>query len=85
MYKLYLDGNLMYCPTVPSLSLESLNLNLELNATNVCDFLILPENPYHSRIKKRKSIIKIYDDNERIFRGIVQDSKRSFLDGLGNM
>lgn len=78
MYKVYLDDNLMYCPSVPSLFLESLELNLELNATNVCDFLILPENPYYNKIKKRKSIIKIYDDNYRVFRGLVQDTKRSF-------
>lgn len=82
MYRVYLDGNLMYCPIIPSFVLESLTLNLELNATNVCEFLIPTENPYCNRIVKRKSIIKIYDDNERIFRGVVQNTKRSFLNGL---
>lgn len=82
MYKVYLDNELLYCPSVSALSLEALSLNLELNATNVCEFSILPENPCYEKIKKRKSIIKVYDDGYRVFRGIVQDSKRDFLNGL---
>lgn len=53
MYKVYLDNELLYCPSVSALSLEALSLNLELNATNVCEFSILPENPCYEKIKKK--------------------------------
>lgn len=79
MYIVYLDGELFYHPSVDTLPLVSGKLDIELNKTGKFIFEIYKNNARYGQIKKMQSIIKIYDDDCRIFRGRVLNAKRSFL------
>lgn len=78
MYKIYLDGKLMYFTGSEELLLKSTKLSVELNRFGGFNFTIGKENPCYGSIKKKKSIVKIYDENRRLYRGRVLDAKRGF-------
>lgn len=82
MYKVYLDGNLLYHPNSEKLPIEKTSLELELNKAGSFKFLIRKNNQQYSNIKKMKSIIKVYDDKYRLFRGRVLNAKRGFYNEL---
>ena len=78
MFKVYLDDKLIYHPNLPELSLETAVLKQELNKTCSFDFRINQKNQYYGSIKKMQSIVKIYEDKRRIFRGRVYSSQDGF-------
>ncbi len=75
MYKVYCDSNLLYHSKLENLKIFDPSVELELNKTGSFDFVIYPEHPYFSTIKKLKSIITVYQDNYMLFRGRVLDDE----------
>lgn len=71
MYTIYVDNNLIYSPTLIADGYYAVKpqLNMELNLASTLEFgLPLGAIGYNS-INKLKSIIKVYDDDLRVFRG----------------
>lgn len=82
MYKVYLDGNLMHFTGSEQLPLHAAKLSVELNRTGSFTFTIGTDNQYYGALHKKKSIVRVYDDNRRLYRGRVLDSKRDFYNDL---
>lgn len=85
MYKVYLDDELMYHPNLvkqKNLSIEKTRLNVELNKTGSFTFVIRENNPRYAQLKKMQSIVKVYDDNDRLFRGRILNSTRGLYNEL---
>ena len=78
MYKVFCDNYLMYDPRLESLKLFSPKLELELNKTGTFSFLIYPEHPYFDKLEKMKSIVRVYQDNELVFRGRILTDENGF-------
>lgn len=78
MYKVFCDDYLMYDPRLETLKLFSPKLELELNKTGTFSFLIYPEHPYFDKLQKMKSIIKVYQDDELVFRGRILTDENGF-------
>jgi hypothetical protein len=71
MYKVYVDNTLLYQPNIEELVIENPNLQFTVNTSGIFDFTIRPINPCYSLIKKMKSIVEVYDNNNLIYRGRV--------------
>lgn len=77
-YRVYCDGLLLYHSKLSNLKIFNPSVELELNKTGSFDFTVYPEHPYYGLIKKLKSIITIYQDDYRLFRGRVLDEEVGF-------
>ncbi len=76
MYKVYCDEYLIHDTRISNLDIISPNLNLELNKTGTFTFTIYPSHPYFDKLKKLKSMIKVYQDDYLLFRGrILNDTQ----------
>lgn len=78
MYQVRCDDNIIYDLRDEDLKIISPKLSVEINKTGSFDFIIPPQNPYYDSIKKLKSIITIYQDDEEIWRGRVLNDKLDF-------
>ena len=63
MYKCYLNDELLYTPELDEYKLSAAKLSVELNKTGSFKFTIYPDNPRYSFIKKRTSIVTIYNED----------------------
>ncbi len=70
MYRAYCDGALMYDSRIEELALVNPVLNLEENKAGSFSFLLPPDHSTYNIIKKRKSLIDVYQDNEWLWSGI---------------
>ena len=76
MYKVYCDEYLIHDTRISNLDIISPNLSLELNKTGTFTFTIYPSHPYFDKLKKLKSMIKVYQDDYLLFRGrILNDTQ----------
>lgn len=83
MYKAYLDGEVLYHPNMlDEFPLAQGKVSVELNKTGTFSFTIHKNNQRHGSIQKMKSIVKVYDDDYRLFRGRVLNAKRGFYNEL---
>lgn len=82
MYKVYLDEKLLYHPNMEELSLGRAKVKVELNKAGSFDFTIYKANNRYSDIKKKKSIVTIYNEDRRLFRGRVLNVKKGFYNQL---
>ena len=80
----------MYTITCDNVTLHNINLglmvisakcSLEVNKTGSLTFFVAPEHPYKTAIKKHKSKITLYQDDEALFYGRVLNTETS-IDGL---
>lgn len=78
MYTVYADEKNLYNPTIESLEITNTKLEMELNKVGSFSFTIPPTNPYINQIVKMKTLIKIYEDNDLIFRGRVLNDQQTF-------
>ena len=78
MYQVYCDDNLIYDPRIDALKIINPKLDLELNKTGSFEFEIYPSNPNYSTLQKLKSIIKVYNDGELVFRGRILNDVEGF-------
>ena len=76
MYKVYCDEFLIHDTRISNLDIISPKLSLELNKTGTFTFTIYPSHPYFDKLKKLKSMIKVYQDDYLLFRGrILNDTQ----------
>lgn len=78
MYQVKCDDNIIYDLRDEDLKISSPKLSTEVNKTGTFNFTIPPSNPGYDLIKKLKSIITIYQDNQEIWRGRVLNDKLDF-------
>lgn len=78
MYIVKLDNKKIYDQRIDDLSLIEPVLELEENSAGSFSFTIAREHPYYDEIKRRKSIIQVYEDNDLIFSGMVYEIEEDF-------
>ena len=78
MYQVRCDDNIIYDLRDEDLKIISPKLTTEVNKTGTFNFTIPQSNPGYDLIKKLKSIITIYQDDEEIWRGRVLNDKLDF-------
>lgn len=78
MYTVYTDEKNIYNPLVKDLAILSTKLDLELNKVGSFSFTIPATNPYINSIVKLKTLVRIYEDDELIFRGRVLNDQETF-------
>lgn len=78
MYRVFCDGALLYDVDVPSLRIFNTKLELELNKTGSFSFTIYPDHPFYNALRKLRSIITVYQDDNIIFRGRILNEENGF-------
>ena len=80
MYKVLCDDTLMCDSRIEELALINPVAKLEENKASSFSFILPPGHPYYDSIKKRKSIISVYidDEAEPAFSGMCIEVKKDF-------
>lgn len=78
MYKVYCDKWLLHNSSMDELKIIAPKLDLEVNKTGSFTFTIYPSHPYYGMLKKLKSIITVYQNDEIIFRGRILNDEKGF-------
>lgn len=80
MYKVYIDGEVFCDSRVDELAIIDPVITLEVNAAGSFVFTIPPGHPKYDAIKRRKSVISVYRDEESepIFQGICTEEGSDF-------
>lgn len=83
MYTIYSDSNLVYAPNLANIedggyAVVEPVVTSELNDAGSCKFKIPSINPMYNSIQKMKSIIKVYNNRKRVFRGRVLNDEADF-------
>ncbi len=73
MYRVYCDEQLLYDSRLQSLRIFGASLELELNKTGSFDFTMQQDHTRYDLVKRMKSIIKVYQGEDLIFRGRALD------------
>lgn len=73
MYTIHADGKVMYAPNLMNegYGVISPKLTVELNKAGSLEYILPPNNVMYDNVKKLKTIITVYQDNDEIFRGRV--------------
>ena len=81
MYTIYVDSNLIYSPTLIEDGYYAVQpkLDAELNLASVLEFGLPEDAVGYDKINKLKSIIKVYNDGERVFRGRCTSDEMTML------
>lgn len=77
MYQVKCDGELIYTPLIDKKIFDA-RLDLEMNKTGSFDFTIFPDHPNYSALKKMRSILTVYSDDDLIFRGRILTEEQGF-------
>lgn len=77
-YVIFCDDYCLYDSQLNELQVENPSLKQELNAVSELSFVIHPNHPYYNNISKLSSIIKMYRDDNLLFKGRVITSKIGF-------
>jgi hypothetical protein len=80
MYTIYVDGRLLYAPNLAEdgYAVTSPKVKLSLNSVSALECTVPTNNPLYGQISKLKSVVKVYDNDRRIFRGRVIDDEKDF-------
>lgn len=78
MYKVYCDKWLLHESGIEELKLVNPKLDLEVNKTGSFTFTIYHSHPYYKMLKKLKSIVTVYQNDEIIFRGRILNDGKGF-------
>lgn len=78
MYKVLCDGVTICDSRVEELALINPVVKLEENKAGSFTFMLPPAHPKYDVIKKRTSLIQVYQDEELIFSGICIEEKKTF-------
>lgn len=78
MYKVLCDNALMCDSRIEELALLNPVVKLEENKAGSFSFKIPPKHPFYDVIKKRKSIVEVYRDEELIFSGMCNEASEDF-------
>lgn len=79
MYKVYCDNELLYSERIDAFMIFNPKLSLELNKAGTFDFTIYPNHPKFDDLKKMKSIITVYNNDELLFRGRILNVETGWL------
>lgn len=78
MYKVLCDNALMYDPRIEELALINPVVELEENKAGSFSFKMPPDHPLYSSVKRRKSVIQVYQDDDLIFSGMCIEVDTDF-------
>lgn len=80
MYTIYADNELLYSPNIQDKKHYVINpkLTVELNKAGSLEFKLPPGNVGYSSIQKLKSVVKVYCDDQEMWRGRVLSSDADF-------
>ena len=78
MYKVLCDNTLMYDPRIEELALINPVVELEENKAGSFSFKMPPGHPLYSSVKRRKSVMQVYQDDELLFSGMCIEVKEDF-------
>lgn len=73
MYRIYIDDKQIYDVNIDELKITNAQVELIQNDIGTFEFTIYPTNPYINAIKKMQSIVKVYQDDFLLFKGLVCD------------
>lgn len=78
MYKVLCDDFILYNDQLESLQIFNPKAELELNEIGGFDFTIYNNHPNFDRLKRLKSIIRVYQDDFLLFRGRILNDTQGF-------
>lgn len=78
MYKVLCDNTLMYDPRIEELALINPVVELEENKAGSFSFKMPLGHPLYSSVKRRKSVMQVYQDDELLFSGMCIEVKEDF-------
>ena len=80
MYTIYVDGRLLYAPNLAEdgYAVTGPKVKLSLNSVSALECTVPTTNPLYGAVSKLKSVVKVYDNDRRIFRGRVIDNEKDF-------
>ena len=78
MYRIYCDNSLIYHQNIEELKITNATVDLEQNEIGTFKFTIYPTNPYINSIRKMNSIIRVYQDDYLLFRGMACEDNIAF-------
>lgn len=78
MYKVLCDDFILYNDQLESLQIFNPKVELELNKTGGFNFDIYPSHPNFDKLKRLKSIIRVYQDDFLLFRGRILNDTQGF-------
>lgn len=80
MYKIYADDKLLHAPHLihEGCGVISPKLTVELNKAGSLEFTIPPNNILYDELKKLKTIITVYENDDELFRGRVLNDEKDF-------
>lgn len=79
MYTIYADGELFYSPVMTDeFPVVDISLVMEISKAGSCEFTVRPNHPKYKQLKKRKSVITVYQDNDILWRGQVRNVRYDF-------
>ena len=77
-YKIFCDEYILYDSSLNEFQVGSPILKQELNTANELTFTIYPTHPYFNNISKLSSIVRVYRNDNLLFKGRVIDSELGF-------
>ena len=77
-YKIFCNDYILYDSQLNEFQVENPVLKQELNTANELTFTIYQNHPYFNNISKLSSIVRVYRDNNLIFKGRVINSELGF-------
>ncbi len=80
MYTIYADDNLIYNPQLADegYAVLSPKVTVELNKAGSAEFTLPPNNLMYEGIQKLKSVVRVLDGSEELFRGRVLHDEKDF-------
>ncbi|RGD80340.1 phage tail spike protein [Thomasclavelia ramosa] len=78
MYKVYCDNSLLYDGKREELKLFNAKIDSELNKVSSFNFTIYPKHKHFNKLKKLKSLMKVYRNDKIVFRGRILNDTRGF-------
>ena len=79
MYEITMDSQTLYRDGIEEFTIIDPVLSLELNTAGSLTFTIYPDHPLYSQVNRMKSIVSVYRDGTRIFRGRVLSTETDWL------
>ena len=78
MYIVKIDNEKVFDPRIDELTLIEPVVELEENNAGSFSFIIYSTHPFYNKIKRRKSIVTVYEDAGIIFQGMVYELEEDF-------
>lgn len=78
MYKVYCDSSILYNDQLEDYKIIKPKLELELNQIGSFDFTIYNDHVNFDKLKRLKSIIRVYQDDFLLFRGRILNDEQGF-------